>query len=67
MVRMNLQIADVSGSLLGAVDITLPFAEADAPDDVTAALCDGETPLLAFETIEREKVRTAVNPQPDVA
>src|SRR5688572_6545067 len=64
---MNLEIADVAGALYTAVQVTLALAEADAPDDLSLALGNCQSPARALEAIEREEIGSAIHAQLDGA
>src|SRR6185503_15175580 len=58
---MDLEIPYVANALLLAVYIAAALARADASDDLTVTFCDRESPSLPFESVEREKNRSAIN------
>src|SRR5687768_10039687 len=60
---MNLEIADIAGALYSAAQVTLALAEADAPDDLSLALGNCQSPARALEAIECEEIRSAVHAQ----
>src|SRR5688500_17991083 len=63
VIRMNLEIADIAGALYSAAQVTLALAEADAPDDLSLALRNCQSPARALEAIECEEIRSAVHAQ----
>src|SRR5688500_9066920 len=60
---MNLEVADVADALYSAVHVTLALAGADAPDHLSLALGNCQSPARALEAIEREEIGSAIDAQ----
>jgi len=67
MCRVHLEIADVPSGPRTTVQVTFTLAERDASHHFSIALGNSDAPAVPLEPVEREKIRTPVDPKLYVA
>jgi hypothetical protein len=63
MCRVHFEIADIPRCPCATIEVTFALAERDASHDFSVAFGHCDTPSIPLEPVEREKVRTSIDPK----